>query len=52
LHQKNILQKIAEDNKIKKDISLLRTIVTIIASFSLVNFTLNMIQVILKVMNP
>lgn len=52
LHQKNILQKIAEDNKIKKDISLLRTIVTVIATFSLINFTLNTIQVILKVMNP
>ena len=49
LHQKNILQRIKEDEEVREKLKMLQTGVVIIGIFAAINFTLNMIAVILKI---
>lgn len=49
LHQKNILQRIKEEEEIREKLKLLQTGILIIGTFAAINFTLNMIAVILKI---
>lgn len=48
LHQKNLVDKITDDLKIKKEIRYLKIIVTILVLLGLTNFTLNIIAIYLK----
>ena len=52
LHQKSILQKIKNDEIVKEKLKLLQTGVFVIGGFALVNFTLNMIAIVLKIIYP
>ena len=49
LHQKSILQRIKDEESIKEKLKMLQIFVAVIAGFALINFTLNMIAVILKI---
>ena len=52
VHNKNILERIIEETKMQKEFGLIRKLATIAIVFGLVNFTLNFVLVILKVMFP
>ena len=48
VHQKNIVQRIASDEKIKSDLSILKTFIIGALTLGLVNFTLNIILIVLR----
>lgn len=48
LHQKSILQRIKDEEAIKEKLRTLQIFVWIIATFAVINFTLNMTAIILK----
>lgn len=52
LHQKTILQKMKDDEDLKNKIKFIQTVVFFIIGFSITNFFLNIIAIILKIMNP
>lgn len=48
LHQKSILQRIKDEEAVKEKLRTLQIFVWIIATFAVINFTLNMTAIILK----
>lgn len=52
LHQKSLIDRIRTDMDVAKSIKFMKIIITCIICFSIVNFTLNMIAIILKLLNP
>lgn len=52
LHQKTILQRLAEDKETKSKIKLISIVVIALICMSLINFTLNITTIILKLMYP
>ena len=52
LHQKSLLERIRTDVDVAKSIKFLKIIVTCIIGMSLINFTLNITAIVLKLLNP
>ena len=52
LHQKSLIDRIRTDIDVARSIKFLKIIVTCIICFSIVNFTLNITSIILKLLNP
>lgn len=52
LHQKNLMERLGEDKKIAEKLKFLQIIVIVAASMSLINFSLNITLLILKMMFP
>lgn len=50
LHQKSILQRIKDEEVVKEKLRTLQIFVWVIAAFAMINFTLNITAVILKIM--
>ena len=48
LHQKNLLEKMQAEQQQQQRLTFLQRVVTIIATFSMINFCLNMAQIYLK----
>lgn len=48
VHQKNLLQRIAVENNLQKEVSLLKLFIMAAVSLGLVNFTLNIVLIVLR----
>lgn len=52
LHQKSLIDRIKTDIDVAKSIKFMKIIITCIICFSVVNFTLNVTSIVLKLLNP
>jgi hypothetical protein len=50
LHQKNLIERIEDEKAIAKKITFLQKVVIAIICFSFVNFTLNVITLMMKIL--
>ena len=52
LHQKSLLERIKTDAKVEKTLNFMKIIIICIICMSIINFSLNITAIILKLMNP
>lgn len=52
LHQKSLIDRIRTDIDVARSIKFMKIIITCIICFSVVNFTLNVTSIVLKLLNP